>query len=84
MLWLLLGSLALLIAGGIIIKVLPKLVLLGAILALMGAVGAGGMWITTLKEDAKNAAKCASIDGSYGGDTCFVSGIEKDLKAIGL
>ena len=84
MLWLLLGALVPLIAGALIIKLIPKLTILGILIAIVGAFSAITLGITVSKEDARNAAKCASIDGSYGGDTCFVSGVEKDLEKIGL
>ena len=84
MLWLLLGGLFSLIGGGLIIKFNSKLTMLGIILAVVGAVLSATMFILVQKEDARNAAKCESITGRYGGDVCFVSGVEKDLKEIGL
>lgn len=84
MLWLLLGGLLTLVAGGLLVKFNSKLTLLGIILAVVGAALAATMFILVQKEDAKNAAKCESVSGSYGGDVCFVSGVEKDLKEIGL
>lgn len=84
MLWLLLGGLFTLIIGGLLIKFSSKLTILGICLAVIGAGLAATMFIVVQKEDAKNAAKCESISGRYGGDVCFVSGVEKDLKEIGL
>lgn len=84
MLWLLLGALVALIAGGLIIKLLPKLALLGILAAVVGAFMAVGLGWWAFTDNSKNAAKCASIDGSFGGNTCFVDGIEKDLKEIHL
>ena len=83
MLWLTIGGLVSLIAGGIMIK-LSKATGVGIILAILGAILASTMGIMTMKEDAKNGAKCASMLGHYGGDTCYVEGVEKDLKEIGL
>ena len=83
MLWLTIGGLVSLIAGGIMIK-LSKATGIGIILAILGAILASTMGIMTVKEDAKNGAKCASMLGHYGGDTCYVEGVEKDLKEIGL
>lgn len=84
MLYLLVGSLMLLAIGAIVIKWIPKLAVLGLLVAIVGAGLTIAMGIAVPREDAKNAAKCASIDGSYGGDTCFVSGVEKDLENLGL
>lgn len=83
MLWLTVGGLVALVAGAIMIK-LSKATGLGIILAIVGAALAATMGIMTMKEDAKNGAKCASALGHYGGDTCYVEGVEKDLKEIGL
>lgn len=83
MLWLTLGGLITLIAGGIVIK-FTRFTFVGIILAVLGAILAAVMFIMVQKEDAKNGAKCASMLGHYGGDTCYVEGVEKDLKQIGL
>lgn len=83
MLWMTVGGLVLLLAG-LLVVVKTKATLVGAIIALAGAAIAVTMFITVQKEDAKNAAKCASVTGSYGGDTCYIEGVEKDLKEIGL
>lgn len=84
MLWMTLGGLVALVAGGLIVKFNSKLTILGIILAIAGAVLACTMFIMVQKEDARNAAKCESISGSYGGDVCYTAGVEKDLKEIGL
>lgn len=83
MLWLTLGGLASLIAGGIMIK-FSKATKLGILLAVAGAILASVMGVLNIKEQARNGAKCASALGHYGGDTCYVEGVEKDLKEIGL
>lgn len=83
MLWLTLGGLASLIAGRFMIK-FSKVTGLGIILAIVGAILASTMGVLTIKEQARNGAKCASALGHYGGDTCYVEGVEKDLKEIGL
>lgn len=83
MFWLTLGGLATLIAGGLIIK-FSKATMLGVILAIIGAILSVVLGINVVKEDARNGAKCASMLGHYGGDTCYVEGVEKDLKSIGL
>ena len=83
MLWLTLGGLITLIAGGLIIK-FSKATIVGIILAIIGAILSVVMGISVVKEDARNGAKCASMLGHYGGDTCYVEGVEKDLKEIGL
>lgn len=76
-----LGLLAL-ILGGIIVKKSTKLVGLGIILALAGAamiVICGGR---TIADDQSKTAKCASLDGHYGGGACYVQGVEKDLNNV--
>lgn len=83
MLWLTLGGLATLIAGGCVIK-FSKATMIGIILAVIGAILSVVMGVSTIKEQARNGAKCASALGHYGGDTCYVEGVEKDLKEIGL
>lgn len=83
MLWMTVGGLVLLLAG-LLVVMKTKATLVGAIIALVGAALAVTMFITVQKEDAKNAAKCESVSGSYGGDVCYISGVEKDLKEIGL
>ena len=84
MLWMTLGILAALVGGFCLIKFNTKLTILGIVLAVLGAGLAITMFFTVLKEDARNAAKCESISGSYGGDVCYTAGVEKDLKEIGL
>ena len=83
MLWLTLGGLVTLIAGGLTIK-FSKATTLGIILAIVGAILSVIMGVGVVKDQAKNGAKCASMLGHYGGDTCYVEGVEKDLKEIGL
>lgn len=76
-----LGLLAL-ILGGIIVKKSTKLVGLGIILALAGAamiVICGGWMIADAQS---KTAKCASLDGHYGGGACYVQGVEKDLNNV--
>ena len=84
MLWMTLGGLVTLVTGGLLVKFNSKLTILGIILAVIGAALSGTMFVMVQKEDARNAAKCESVTGSYGGDVCYVSGVEKDLKEIGL
>lgn len=76
-----LGLLAL-ILGGIIIKKSTKIVGLGILLALAGAamVVACGGW--AIADDQSKTAKCASLDGHYGGGACYVQGVEKDLNNV--
>jgi len=76
-----LGLLAL-ILGGIIIKKSTKIVGLGIILALAGAamVVICGGW--AIADDQSKTAKCASLDGHYGGGQCYIQGVEKDLNNI--
>ena len=82
MLYLSIAGLLLLILGGIIIKVSTKAVGIGIVLALIGA----GMFVTlgveVIRDDQSKTAKCASLDGHYGGGACFVQGVEKDLNNI--
>lgn len=76
-----LGLLAL-ILGGIIIKKSAKIVWFGIVLALAGAamtVVTGG-W--AIADDQSKTAKCASLDGHYGGGSCYVQGVEKDVNNI--
>lgn len=82
MLYLTVLGLLVLILGGIIVKKSTKLVGLGIILALAGAamiVICGG-W--TIADDQSKTAKCASLDGHYGGGACYVQGVEKDLNNV--
>lgn len=83
MLWLTLGGLVLLIVGGIMIK-LSKATGIGIALAIIGAILASVMGVSVIKEQSRKGAQCASISGTYGGDACYVEGVEKDLKEIGL
>jgi len=76
-----LGLLAL-ILGGIIIKKSTKIVGWGILLALVGAamVVICGGW--AIADDQSRTAKCASLDGHYGGGACYVQGVEKDLNNV--
>lgn len=76
-----LGLLALII-GGVIIKKSSKIVGFGIVLALVGAalVIITGGW--AIADDQSKTAKCASLDGHYGGGRCYVQGVEKDLNNI--
>lgn len=76
-----LGLLALII-GGIIIKKSAKIVGVGIALAFIGAamVVACGGWV--IADDQSKTAKCASLDGHYGGGSCYVQGVEKDLDNL--
>lgn len=82
MLYLSIMGLLLLILGGIIIKVSTKAVGIGIVIALIGA----GLFVTlgveVVREDMSKSAKCASLDGEYGGGACYVQGVEKDLNNI--
>ena len=82
MLYLSVIGLLLLILGGIIIKVSTKFVGLGIILALIGAGSFVTLGIEAIKDDQSKTAKCASLDGHYGGGACYVQGVEKDLNNI--
>ena len=84
MLWLTVGSLIALGLGIVFLKAIPKLAMLGVILAVVGAILTVILGVAVIRDDAKNGAKCASLDGSYGGDTCYVEGVEKDLSEVGL
>lgn len=82
MLYLSLLGLFALIIGGVIIKKSAKIVGLGVALALIGAamiVICGG-W--AIADDQSKTAKCASLDGHYGGGSCYVQGVEKDLNNL--
>lgn len=82
MFYLSVAGLLLLILGAILIKVTSKFVGLGIVIALLGA----GMFVTlgvdVIRENNNRAAKCASLDGEYGGGACYVQGVEKDLNNI--
>lgn len=76
-----LGLLALII-GGVIIKKSTKIVGVGILLAIAGAamVVICGGW--AIADDQSKTAKCASLDGHYGGGSCYVRGVEKDLNNV--
>lgn len=82
MLYLSVFGLLLLILGGIIVKKSVKFAGLGIILALVGA----GLFVTlgveAIRDDQSKTARCASLDGHYGGGACYVQGVEKDLNNI--
>ncbi len=76
-----LGLLAL-ITGGIIIKKSSKIVGLGIVFALVGAAMTVIMGVRLFQDDQSKTAKCASLDGHFGGGSCYVQGVEKDLNNI--
>lgn len=82
MLYLTIAGLLLLIVGGIMIKKLPKLVGLGILLAIAGAGAIVVLGVQIIRDDMSKTAKCASLDGHYGGGACYVQGVEKDLNNL--
>lgn len=82
MLYLSVGGLLLLILGGIFIKVVPKLVEFGIVLAFIGAAMFVTLGVSVIREDQSKTARCASLDGHYGGGFCYVQGVEKDLDKL--
>ena len=82
MLYLSILGLLLLILGGIIISKSAKLIGLGIILALAGAATVVGLGAEIIRDDQSKTAKCASLDGHYGGGYCYVQGVEKDMNNI--
>ena len=82
MLYLTIFALLALIIGGFIIKFSAKLEGFGIALAFVGA----GLVVTTgillIRDDQSKTAKCASLDGHFGGGSCYVQGVEKDLNNI--
>lgn len=82
MLYLTIGALIALIAGGFIIKFSSKLVGFGIVLALVGAALTVTTGIILIRDDQSKTAKCASLDGHFGGGSCYVQGVEKDLDNI--
>lgn len=82
MLYLSVAGLLLLILGFVIIKVATKGVGFGIILALVGAAMFVTLGVEVIRDDMSKSAKCASLDGQYGGGVCFVQGVEKDLNNI--
>lgn len=83
MLWLTIGGLMFLILGAIVVKATEKIAV-GLILAVIGAILTCVMGGILIRDYDSNSAKCASISGHYGGDSCYVEGVEKDLKEIKL
>lgn len=75
-------GLILLIAGAIIIKKSAKIVGVGIALAFIGAAVIVGMGIALVRDDQSKTAKCASLDGHFGGGYCYVQGVEKDLNNL--
>lgn len=82
MLYLTVFGLLLLAAGGVIIKNSTKIVGLGIALAFIGAAMAVTLGFNCILEDQSKTAKCASLDGHYGGGACYVQGVEQDLNNI--
>lgn len=82
MLYLTIVGLALLIAGGIVIKKSKKFVWIGILLALAGAGSSVIMGVRLFIDDQSKTAKCASLDGHYGGGACYYQGVEQDLDNI--
>lgn len=82
MLYLTIAGLLLLILGGIIIKKSSKLVGLGIVLALVGAGTTVALGAELFRDDQSKTAKCASLDGHFGGGACYVQGVEKDLNNL--
>lgn len=82
MLYLTVVGLLLLILGGIIVKKSVKLVGLGIVLALAGAAAVVTLGAEVIRDDQNKSAKCASLDGQYGGGACYVQGVEKDLNNL--
>lgn len=82
MLYLSVLGLLLLILGGIIIKKSSKIVGVGIVMALVGAALFVTMGVMLFRDDQSKTAKCASLDGHFGGGSCYVQGVEKDLDNI--
>ena len=82
MLYLSVAGLLLLILGGVLVGKTAKFVGLGIVLALFGAGSFVTIGIKAIQEDMSKTAKCASLDGHYGGGQCYVQGVEKDLDNI--
>ena len=76
------AGLLMLILGAIFIKAIPKLVSLGVALAMIGAVLFVCLGVALIRDDQSKTAKCASLDGHFGGGACYVQGVEKDLDNI--
>ena len=75
-------GLLLLILGLIILKKSVKLVALGIVCALVGAAAVVLTVSWSVIDDQSRTAKCASLDGHYGGGSCYVQGVEKDLNNL--
>lgn len=82
MLYLTVLGLLLLILGGIIIKKSTKIVGFGIVLALVGAAMVVILGVECIHDDQSKTAKCASLDGHYGGGACYVQGVEKDMNNL--
>lgn len=82
MLYLTVAGLLMLILGGIIVKKSTRFVGVGIILALVGAAAVVTLGAEIIRDDMNKSAKCASLDGEYGGGACYVQGVEKDLNNI--
>ena len=81
MLYLTVAGLLLLIAGGIVLK-MTRFAGLGIIIAFLGAGLVVTLGITLIRDDQSKTAQCASLDGHFGGGSCYVQGVEKDLTNI--
>ena len=82
MLYLTVASLLLLVIGAIVVKKSKNFVYIGIALAVLGAVSAVLLGAEIIRQDNNKSAKCASLDGEYGGGACYVQGVEKDLTNI--
>lgn len=82
MLYLTVASLVALVIGAVVIKKSTKFAGIGIIIAILGAVAAVLLGYNIIREDTSKSAKCASLDGKYGGGACYVQGVEKDLENI--
>ena len=82
MLYLTVSGLLALILGAIVIKKSAKFVGVGIILTLVGAAMVVILGVECIKDDQSKTAKCASLDGHYGGGACYVQGVEKDLNNL--
>lgn len=82
MLYLTVAGLLALILGAIVIKKSSKFVGAGIILALVGAAMVVLLGVELIRDDQSKTAKCASLDGHFGGGACYVQGVEKDLNNL--
>lgn len=82
MLYLTVAGLLALILGAIVVKKSTKFVGVGIILALVGAAMVVILGVELVRDDQSKTAKCASLDGHFGGGACYVQGVEKDLNNL--